>query len=91
MSSNARSTVLLPEPDSPVRMTNCWILFLFSASRWWRRSAFDPALVRAGNAHIFAVFGHGPPRHVNPRLVKFSGRCARRLSGFAPSFSSIIS
>src|SRR5258708_21278949 len=59
MSSKARSTVLFPEPESPVRITS-WRASRLSIGFTGRsRSVFNPALVGAGDAHIFAVFCDG--------------------------------
>src|SRR5579859_3572108 len=70
MSSNAWRTVLLPEPESPVRMTN-WrdsrVERVFTAGGC---STLHPPLMRAGNTHIFAIFCHGAPRDANAGVLK---------------------
>src|SRR5579862_2072868 len=79
MSSNARRTVLLPEPESPVRMTSwrpaAWRVRSLGAECFFTIAkaylAFDPALVGAGDAHILAIFGDRPPRHLNTRFFQF--------------------
>src|SRR5260370_36264945 len=59
MSSNALSTVLFPEPESPVRMTSWRASRLAVCFTGRGRSVFYPALMGAGDAHIFAVFCDG--------------------------------
>src|SRR5260221_6238532 len=59
MSSKARSTVLFPEPESPVRITSWRASRLSTCFTGRSRSVFNPALVGAGDAHIFAVFCDG--------------------------------
>src|SRR5258707_7735723 len=59
MSSKARSTVLFPEPESPVRITSWRASRLSICFTGRSRSVFNPALVGAGDAHIFAVFCDG--------------------------------
>src|SRR5579871_5114146 len=70
MSSNARRTVLFPEPESPVRMTS-WrdsrMVRCFTAGGY---STLDPPLMGAGDTHIFAVFGHGAPSHLNAAIFQ---------------------
>src|SRR5258706_13457447 len=69
MSSKARSTVLFPEPESPVRITS-WRASRLSIGFTGRsRSVFNPALVGAGDAHIFAVFCDGTAVGVDARVV----------------------
>src|SRR5690242_8821204 len=83
MSSKARRTVLLPEPERPVRMTSWW------ASRLWKgfteggESTLDAALMRAGDAHIFAVFGNGAASDVDACIVQLLGQLfiRERLGG----------
>src|SRR6516165_7718267 len=79
MSSKALRTVLFPEPESPVRMTSWRPTFRavrelplarFTA---WAGSSFDAALVRARNAHVFAVFRHGASCDVNSVFLEFLG------------------
>src|SRR6266403_4831414 len=73
MSSKARSTVLLPEPESPVRITS-WRASRLSIGFTGRsRSVFNPALVGAGDAHIFAVFCDGTAGVVNAAVVELFG------------------
>src|ERR1700738_4866150 len=73
MSSKALSTVLFPEPESPVRMTS-WRVSRLAVSFTGRgRSVFYPALVGAGNAHIFAVFCDGTAGDVNAGVVELFG------------------
>src|SRR5258708_13234984 len=73
MSSKARSTVLFPEPESPVRMTSWRASRLSICFTGRSRSVFNPALVGAGDAHIFAVFCDGTAGDVNgpPRPLFF--------------------
>src|SRR5260370_19843981 len=63
MSSNALSTVLFPEPESPVRMTSWRASRLAVCFTGRGRSVFYPALMGAGDAHIFAVFCDGAAGH----------------------------
>src|SRR5215813_1939216 len=65
MSSNARSTVLFPEPESPVSMTSWRVSRVergFTASG---RSILHPPLMRAGDTHVFPVFCHCASRDAN--------------------------
>src|SRR5438477_11060894 len=70
MSSNAWRTVLLPDPESPVRMTS------WRDSRVGRGftvgdcSTLYPPLMRAGDTHIFSIFCHCPPRDANSRVLQ---------------------
>src|SRR5258706_16267648 len=73
MSSNALSTVLLPEPESPVRMTSWRASRLAVRFTGRGRSVFYPALVSAGDAHVFAIFRHGAARYVNAGIVELLG------------------
>src|SRR5215470_5037976 len=78
MSSKARRTVLLPEPESPVRITS-WLESLL-AERFtvgWR-SALDTALMRGGDAHIFTVFCYGTTCDMDTRFVEL---CRNLLVG----------
>src|SRR5260370_10005498 len=76
MSSNALSTVLFPEPESPVRMTSWRASRLAVCFTGRGRSVFYPALMGAGDAHIFAVFCDGAAVHVN--------------AGFVPIFCGLV-
>src|ERR1700738_5316777 len=73
MSSKALSTVLLPEPESPVRITSWRDSRLAVCFTGRGRSVFYPALVSAGDAHIFAVFCYGAARDVDARVVELLG------------------
>src|SRR5262245_35388076 len=84
MSSKAFSTVLLPDPESPVRMTS-WLasLFLGVFTCAHSRSGFHPTLMSAGDAHVFAVFGDGASRYVDAGVFQ-PGRdvlVGKRLGG----------
>src|SRR5271165_5392424 len=89
MSSNALSTVLFPDPDSPVRMTSCRPGF--RGVREWRSERFtdfedstlDPALVGARDSHIFPVLCHGPARDVDAIFFQLLGNLfvGERLGG----------
>src|SRR5882762_12041019 len=73
MSSKAWSTVLFPEPERPVRITS-WRASRLSGCLTGRdRSVFYPALVGAGDAHIFAIFCDGAARDVNAGIVELFG------------------
>src|SRR5215475_2835542 len=84
MSSKACRTVLLPEPESPVRMTS-WpgrrreVASLFAG----RRLVFDTALMRAGDTHVFAIFGNGAASDVDAVVVELLGDLlvGKRLGG----------
>src|ERR1700732_4065267 len=71
MSSKALSTVLFPEPESPVRMTSWRASRLAVCFTGRGRSVFYPALMCAGDAHIFAVFCHGAAGGVEAGVVEF--------------------
>src|SRR6267143_5081161 len=73
MSSKALSTVLLPEPESPVRMTSWRASRLAVCFTGRGRSVFHPALVGAGDAHIFAIFCNRAARDVNAAVVELFG------------------
>src|SRR6266436_2104143 len=73
MSSKARSTVLFPEPERPVRMTRWRASCLADGFTEGGSSALHPALVSAGDAHVFAVLGNGAARDVDPCVVKLFG------------------
>ena len=71
--------MLLPEPERPVRMTS-WRsirqacgLELAACTERDAGSAFHPALVRAGDAHVFAIFRHGAAGDVNAVVVELLG------------------
>src|SRR5882762_12038503 len=73
MSSKAFSTVLLPEPERPVRITS-WRASRRTGCFTGRcRSVFHPALVSAGYAHVFAIFRDGAASDVNTSVVEFLG------------------
>src|SRR6266849_3888715 len=73
MSSKACSTVLFPEPESPVRMTSWRASRLAVCFTWRGRSVFYPALVGAGDAHIFAIFCYGAAGDVNAGVIELFG------------------
>src|ERR1700720_752259 len=70
MSSKARSTVLFPEPERPVRMTRWRASCLADGFPEGGGAALHPALVSAGDAHVFAVFGDGAARNVDARIIE---------------------
>src|SRR5712671_1660031 len=71
MSSKALRTVLLPEPERPVRITS-WRASRLAAGFTGRcRSVFDPALMGARNAHVFAIFRNRSARDVDARVIEF--------------------
>src|SRR6266446_10376575 len=73
MSSKAWSTVLFPEPESPVRITSCraaWLAFGFTGGAG---SILFPALVSAGDTHVLAVLRYGAAGDVNARIIEFLG------------------
>src|ERR1700693_3176129 len=72
MSSKDFSTVLFPEPESPVRTTRCRASFLVGGRFTGTRAlTLHSALVRAGNSHIFAVFRYRSARNVDARIIQF--------------------
>src|SRR5260370_21477681 len=73
MSSKALSTVLFPEPESPVRITSWRASRLSGGFTGCGRSVFYPALGGAGGAHIFAIFCDGAARDVNAGIVELFG------------------
>src|SRR6266478_3485877 len=73
MSSKAWSTVLFPEPESPVRMTSWRDSRLAVCFTGRGRSVFNPALVGAGDAHVFAIFCDRAARDVNAGIVELFG------------------
>src|SRR5713226_3662577 len=73
MSSKALSTVLLPEPERPVRITSWRASRLTGCFTGRGRSVFHTALVRAGYAHIFAIFRDGAAGDVNAGFIEFLG------------------
>src|SRR5690348_3082964 len=83
MSSKARRTVLLPEPERPVRMTSWWASRLGKGFTEGGGSTLDAALMSARNAHVFAVFGDGAASDVDARIVKLLGELLirERLGG----------
>src|ERR1700719_5003682 len=71
MSSKVFNTVLLPEPESPVRTTRCRASCLVGVRFTGARAlTLHSALVRAGNSHIFAIFRHRPARNMDARVVQ---------------------
>src|SRR5262252_5309152 len=70
MSSNAWRTVLLPEPESPVRMTNWRVSRVVRVFTGAGCSTLHPPLMRAGDTHIFAIFCHGAPRHADAAVLE---------------------
>src|ERR1700737_656241 len=73
MSSNALRTVLFPEPESPVRMTSCRASRLAGCFTGAADSGFHSALVRAGDAHVFAVFCHGAAGYMDACVIELLG------------------
>src|SRR5579859_4388303 len=71
MSSNAFSTVLLPEPERPVRMTSWRESCLEGSFTEGASSRLYPALVRARDAHVFAILGNCAARDVDAPVVEF--------------------
>src|SRR5437879_1002485 len=74
MSSKAWRTVLLPDPESPVRITS-WPARGRDAGEPFakRLLALDTALVRAGYTHVLAVFGDSAASDVDAVVVQFLG------------------
>src|ERR1700686_723189 len=70
MSSKALRTVLFPEPERPVRITSWRAWRLASGFTGRGRSVFYPALMGAGNAHVFAIFRHRAARDVNAGVIE---------------------
>src|SRR6476660_4258103 len=70
MSSNAWRTVLLPEPESPVRMTSWRDSRVGRGFTVGSCSTLYPPLMRAGDTHIFPIFRHGPSRDANSRVLQ---------------------
>src|SRR6202795_2273952 len=71
MSSKDFSTVLFPEPESPVRTTRCRASFLVGGRFTGARAlTLHSALVRAWNSHVFAVFGHRAARNMDARVIQ---------------------
>src|SRR5712691_6978477 len=73
MSSNAWRTVLFPEPESPVRITRCRASCLACGFTGGAGSTLFPALVGAGDAHVFAVLRDGSAGDVNAGVIEFLG------------------
>src|SRR5258708_2878264 len=73
MSSKACRTVLLPEPESPVRITRCRVSCRACGFTGGRRSALFPALVSAGNSHVFAVLCDRAARDVDACVIQLLG------------------
>src|ERR1700675_3210890 len=71
MSSKDFSTVLFPEPESPVRTTRCRASCLFGGRFTGARAlTLHSALVRAGNSHIFTIFRYSAARNVDARVIQ---------------------
>src|SRR6267378_6293520 len=73
MSSNACKTVLFPEPESPVRMTSCRASCRAGGFTGGAGSTLFPALVGAGNAHVFPVLRDSTAGDVNSPVIEFLG------------------
>src|SRR5271157_3144441 len=73
MSSKALRTVLFPEPESPVRMTRCRASCRLDGFTWEGGLTLHPALMRAGDSHVFAIFSNGAARDVNAGVVELLG------------------
>src|SRR3984893_2540305 len=73
MSSNAWRTVLFPEPESPVRMTSCRASCLVCGFTGGAGSTLFPALVGAGDSHVFAVLRNRPAGDVDAGVVPLLG------------------
>src|SRR5215472_2104666 len=74
MSSKAWRTVLLPEPERPVRMTSWPGRGLDAAVALAEgRLVPDTALMRAGDAHVFAILGDGASSNVDSVVVELLG------------------
>src|SRR6266849_2665764 len=73
MSSTAWSTVLFPEPESPVRITSCRASCLACGCTGGVGSLRFPALVGAGDTHVFAVLRHGTAGDVTAGIIEFLG------------------
>src|ERR1700730_2353712 len=72
MSSKDFSTVLVPEPESPVRTTRCRASCLVGGRFTGARAlTLHSALMRAGNSHIFAVFRDRTARNMDARVIQF--------------------
>src|SRR5260370_8487763 len=84
MSSNALSTVLFPEPESPVRMTSWRASRLAVCFTGRGRSVFYPALVGTGDAHIFAIFCDGAAGGGNFRVLSLFFGFFLRGRGVSP-------
>src|SRR5579864_730204 len=74
MSSKTRSTVLLPEPESAVRMTSWRVSCRCRVGGFTGKgSGLYAALVRAGNAHVLAIFSHRAARNVYAAVIQLLG------------------
>src|ERR1700675_4070095 len=73
MSSKAWSTVLFPEPDSPVRITSCRAADMAFGFTGGADSILFPALVGAEYTHVFAVLRDGAAGDVNACIIEFFG------------------
>src|SRR5215470_7430035 len=65
MSSNARRTVLFPEPESPVSMTSWRDSRLERGFKEGERSILYPPLMCAGYPHVFSVFRNRSSRYAD--------------------------
>src|ERR1700694_4782414 len=70
MSSKAWRTVLFPEQESPVRMTSCRASCLFCGFTGGAGSTLFPALVGAGDPHVFAVLRDGAASDVDSGVAE---------------------
>src|SRR6476660_1038592 len=87
MSSKACITVLFPEPESPVRMTRWCESCRRCGFTGGAGSTLFPALVGAGNTHVFAVLRDSAASNVNAGVVEllgnlFVGQRLRRIFFF---------
>src|SRR6266403_6006617 len=73
MSSKALSTVLFPDPERPGRIPSWRVSRRTGCFTARCRSVFHPALVSAGDAHVFAIFRHRAASDVNAGVVEFLG------------------
>src|ERR1700730_13838273 len=71
MSSKDFSTVLFPEPESPVRTTRCRASCLVGGRFTGARAlTLHSALMRAGDSHIFAVFRYRTSRNMDASVIQ---------------------
>jgi len=89
MSSKACRTVLLPEPESPVRMTSLpGFASRLAASRGDAAQLFS-GVGECWDFSVFAILCDRAAGHVNSRVIQLLGICSS-VSGCAASSSSII-